>query len=136
VLGDRGTVAIRSPAGGVQASAVTHEYDSQMNAGLPVACIFRSTRTDHSEIEYQAWSSEMDGLVATTPGYRYHCSFRDPTTREGVTISFFDDLDCIAQWRSNARHVEAQQLGRRAFYEQYTIQVVDVVREYQWSCPS
>jgi heme-degrading monooxygenase HmoA len=135
-LGERGTFATRSTAGGVQTNAVNQEYDSRMNAGLPVACIFRSTRTDHSEIEYQAWSSEMDDLVKTTPGYRYHFSFRDLTTGEGVTISYFDDLDCIARWRSNARHVEAQQLGRDAFYEQYTIQVVDVVREYQWSDPS
>ncbi len=107
-----------------------------MNAGLPVACIFRSTRTDHSEDEYRAWSKEMDELVTTTPGYQHHVSFRDPTTREGVTISYFDDLDCVARWRSNPRHVEAQELGRGTFYEQYTIQVADVVREYRWSIPS
>jgi heme-degrading monooxygenase HmoA len=103
-----------------------------MAPDLPVICIFRSTRTDHSEEEYAIWSQEMDELVVEVPGYQHHYSFRDPVTREGVTVAYFDDLDAIARWRSNPRHREAQEFGRLAFYEEYSLEVAQVVRQYQW----
>ncbi len=103
-----------------------------MSPDLPVVCIFRSTRTDHSEDEYRIWSHEMDGLVDEVPGYQHHYSFRDPVTREGVTVAYFDDLDAVALWRTTPRHLEAQEFGRRIFYEEYSIEVAQVVRQYQW----
>jgi heme-degrading monooxygenase HmoA len=106
-----------------------------MDPSLPIACIFRSTRTDHSEADYQAWSERMEHLVVTTPGYQSHVSLRDRETREGVTIAYFDDLESIALWRDQADHVLAQQLGRERFYEDYVVEIAPVVREYRWRRP-
>jgi heme-degrading monooxygenase HmoA len=110
----------------------SRRYDSCMAARLPVLCIFRSTRTDHSDEEYRAWSEEMDELVTSTPGYVRHYSFRDEQSREGVTISYFDDDDSIIEWKSAARHQEAQQRGRDTFYSNYSIDIAHVVRHYDW----
>ena len=107
-----------------------------MSTSLPVACIFRSKRTSHSEDEYQIWSHEMDELVRQMPGYLHHVSFRDPSTREGVTISYFDDARAIARWHEHPRHVRAQELGRQIFYDEYSIEVVQVLRQYDWSRPA
>ena len=107
-----------------------------MSTPKPVACIFRSKRTSHSEEEYQIWSQEMDELVREMPGYLRHVSFRDATTNEGVTISYFDDVGAIGRWHEHPRHVQAQALGRQMFYDEYSIEVVEVLRQYGWSRPT
>jgi heme-degrading monooxygenase HmoA len=104
-----------------------------MTANLPVVCIFRSTRTDHSEEEYRAWSHEMDELVTSAPGYLRHYSFRDQMSRVGITISYFDNEVSLVEWKSVASHQEAQQRGRDTFYDDYSIDIAHVVRHYEWS---
>ena len=106
-----------------------------MERPLPIACIFRSTRTEHAEADYQEWSARIERLVAAAPGYRSHVSLRDPGTREGVTIAYFDDLESIAAWRDQAEHAQAQRLGRDLFYEEYVVQIAPVIREYGWQRP-
>ena len=106
-----------------------------MERPLPIACIFRSTRTDHAEAEYREWSDRIERLVTVAPGYRSHMSLRDPVTREGVTIAYFDDLDSVAAWRDQVEHLQAQRLGRERFYEEYVVQIAQVTREYGWQHP-
>jgi heme-degrading monooxygenase HmoA len=72
----------------------------------------------------------MENLVKTIYGYEDHFGFRDATSREGVTVSYFTSLDAISQWKNLGEHKIAQQLGRDSFYEEYSVQVCEVVREY------
>jgi heme-degrading monooxygenase HmoA len=97
-----------------------------------VACIFRSTRTNNSTIEYAEWSERMDQLVATMPGYLGHVSFREESTGRGVTISYFESMAALEHWRQHAVHREAQTLGRSNFYEEYEVEVAEIVRHYEW----
>ena len=97
-----------------------------------VACIFRSTRTGGSTIEYAEWSERMDQLVTTMPGYLGHVSFREESTGRGVTISYFETMAALEQWRQHAVHREAQALGRSTFYEEYEIEVAEIVRHNEW----
>lgn len=92
--------------------------------------IFRSTRKLDDGSLYAEWSRKMDSLVKTIEGYEHHFGFRDATTREGVTISYFTSLEAISVWKRVGEHLSAQQLGRDVFYEQYTVQVCEVIREY------
>ena len=75
----------------------------------------------------------MDELVVQMPGYLRHQSFRDPSTHEGTTISYFDDPAAMERWHAQPRHVQAQELGQRLFYETYSIEVLQVLRQYGWS---
>ena len=104
-----------------------------MGDGRRVACIFRSTRTIDAGDEYDAWSLRIDELVTSTPGYLSHVNFRDSSSRDGVTLSYFDSLEAVALWREEPIHRLAQALGRERFYEEYTIEIVEVVRDYRWS---
>ena len=95
--------------------------------------IFRSTRLlDHSEL-YQEWSEKMEQLVVMQDGYQSHFSFRDPETREGVTVSYFDSEESIKQWHNNPEHLQAQSLGRTHFYESFSVEVAEIRRRYEWS---
>ncbi len=98
-----------------------------------VVCVFRSTLRHRSDEQYEKWSAEMDTLVREVPGYLRHFSFRGSAAREGVTISYFDSMQSLDEWRTAARHRQAQQYGRDSFYDEYEIEVATIVREYRWS---
>ena len=94
--------------------------------------IFRSTRKLDDGSVYSEWSQEMEILVKTISGYEKHFGFRDPETRHGVTISYFNSLESIAEWKSVTDHRTAQKLGREKFYEEYSVQVCEILREYEY----
>lgn len=98
-----------------------------------VAVIFTSTRTVNSDAKYQEWSARMEELVAEQPGYLSHVGFRNSQTGQGITISYFKDEESIRNWKVLEEHLEAQQLGREEFYEEYSVRIAIVNREYSWS---
>lgn len=94
--------------------------------------IFRSQRTDQGEDLYTELSQRLSALVAQIDGYVSHDSFRDPSTREGVTIAYFKSEKAIRQWQEFPEHLAAQKLGREFFYLNYSIEVAEMIREYSW----
>lgn len=95
-----------------------------------IAVIFTSTRTqDHNE-EYSQWSERMSELASQQPGFIDVVSARDPKTRFGITVSYFQDEQSAQNWKANVEHLEAQRLGRTDFYESYSVKVAQVFREY------
>ena len=94
--------------------------------------IFRSVRRLDDGSLYTKWSQEMEILVKTIDGYEKHFGFRDPETRQGVTISYFSSLESIAEWKSVTDHRAAQELGREKFYEEYSVQVCEILRDYEY----
>ena len=100
---------------------------------MSFAVIFKSTRTEDSTDLYHEQTELMEALVKSIPGYLSHFSFRDPATREGVTISYFESEDAIKKWKQVGEHIRAQELGRSDFYENYEVQVVEILREYSWN---
>lgn len=104
-----------------------------MSSNSHVVCIFRSRRTDHSDEEYEKWSERMDHLVRAAPGYIDHSSFRDEASGKGVTISYFQSMPDLVAWKQQSEHLEAQALGRTAFYDEYEIEVAEIVRQYEWT---
>jgi heme-degrading monooxygenase HmoA len=112
--------------------AHVRRYDSTMSDDRHVACIFRSTRNDQAASEYAEWSERMDQLVRTMPGYIGHISFRDDSTGRGVTISYFESMASLTRWREDPVHREAQALGRELFYDEYEIEVAEILRHHEW----
>jgi len=98
-----------------------------------VVCIFRSVRTDHSADQYAQWSERIDQLVTTTPGYIGHASYRDDASGQGVTVSYFESMSHLVAWKEVPEHLEAQTLGRSAFYSEYQVDVAEIVRQYRWT---
>ena len=101
-----------------------------------VVCIFRSTRNERAALEYAEWSERMDQLVRTMPGYIGHVSFRDESTGQGVTISYFESMASLVHWREHPVHREVQAIGRAQFYESYEIEVAEIVRHREWRASS
>ena len=47
-----------------------------------------------------------------------------------IAISYWENQAAIQAWKEDAEHLMAQQEGRRRWYRSYTVQVVEIKREY------
>ena len=99
---------------------------------MTFAVIFSSKRTKlHSELYYQH-NDLLEEKIANLPGYIRHYGVRHPETREGITIVYFEALEAIKEWRDDLDHQSAKSLAKTHFYENYSIDIVEVERSYQW----
>jgi len=93
-----------------------------------IVTVFRSRLMPGLQDEYVALVSRMQQIARTIPGYISHKGFW-ADDGERVTIVEFKDEASQRAWRTNARHIEAQRLGRQKYYETYDIQVCNVLHE-------
>jgi heme-degrading monooxygenase HmoA len=96
------------------------------------AVVFKSTRTPDSNELYDQWSEITEKLVRQIPGFIDFHSHRDPVTRKGITVAYFETEESVKLWRDLPEHLEAQKLGRTDFYEDYEVFVAKVERQYSW----
>jgi heme-degrading monooxygenase HmoA len=95
------------------------------------AVIFTSIKNETAEANgYAAVAAAMDKLVIQQPGYISHESARNET---GITVSYWENLESIKNWKLQSDHLLAQQMGREKFYRSYTIRVCKVEREYAYN---
>jgi|WetSurMetagenome_2_1015567.scaffolds.fasta_scaffold1334295_2 heme-degrading monooxygenase HmoA len=97
---------------------------------MTVAVVFTSRRTPQHDAEYGEMSDAMVELVQQQPGFIRMASVRDPRTREGITVAWFEDEESVRAWKSHPEHAEAQRRGIEDFYEDYHVTVARVEREY------
>jgi heme-degrading monooxygenase HmoA len=90
------------------------------------AVIFTSERTS-VEDDYGRMSERMVELAQQQPGYLGHESARDGI---GITVSYWENLDAIRNWKQNTEHLFAQQKGREEWYSSYKTRICKVERDY------
>ena len=64
---------------------------------------------------------------------KYACSEFVSVTEsdQEISISYWYNLSDITEWKQDAEHLAAQELGKSAWYSEYQVQVVEIIREYQ-----
>lgn len=92
------------------------------------AVIFTSLRTK-GERGYGRMAERMVELAAQQPGFLGVESARDAGGL-GITVSYWESEEAIAQWKANAEHQVAQEAGRKTWYSDYQLRVARVEREY------
>ena len=90
------------------------------------AVIFTSVRTTTDD-GYLEMAQLMEELAQQQPGYLGHESARETV---GITISYWQSIEAIKNWKQVSEHVIAQQLGREKWYSQYKTRVCLVERDY------
>lgn len=106
--------------------------ESEKSDSKIYAVIFKSKRQDaNSELYYQH-NDLLDEKIKSLPGYIKHSGLRHPETREGVTIAYFNSLDAIDNWRKDGEHMDAKKLAKSEFYENYSVEVAEVLDAYGW----
>ncbi len=90
------------------------------------AVIFTSLKTDEVE-GYKETASLMETLAAQQAGYLGHESARGGI---GITVSYWQNLEAIKQWKQQTDHIIAQQMGRKQWYESYKVRICLVQSDY------
>jgi len=47
-----------------------------------------------------------------------------------IAISYWDSLEQIKLWKQNSEHLRAQKLGQERWYEDYSVEIVEVISKY------
>ncbi|MBN8838259.1 MAG: antibiotic biosynthesis monooxygenase [Sphingobacteriia bacterium] len=92
------------------------------------AVIFTSVRTKVNE-GYNDMALHMIELAEQQPGYLGHESARNET---GITVSYWNSLNAIKNWKQNTEHLLAQQYGKEKWYTQYKTRICLVERDYEF----
>jgi len=92
------------------------------------AVIFTSIRTETEE-GYAEMAEKMEQLVKQQPGFIGVESARNEI---GITVSYWESLEAIKNWKMNLDHLEAQQKGRSTWYKNYKVRIAKVEREYEF----
>ena len=90
------------------------------------AVIFTSVRTA-GDNGYGEVADRMVTLAEQQPGFLGIESAREDV---GVTVSYWQDLDSIKQWKQNVEHLGAQKMGREQWYETFKVRIAKVERDY------
>jgi heme-degrading monooxygenase HmoA len=93
-----------------------------------IITVFRSRLREGRREEYVALVERMAALAKTMPGYVSHKGFF-ADDGERVTVVEFEDEEGMRAWRMNPEHREAMKKARDIYYEEYSLQVCELVRE-------
>jgi heme-degrading monooxygenase HmoA len=100
-----------------------------------IVTIFRSRLKTENQDEYYETARRMAEIARAMPGYIAHKIF---TAEDGERVNIVEFADEASQraWATELRHVEAKRRGRAAFYQEYKLQVCEVLREHAFKATS
>ena len=92
------------------------------------AVIFTSVQTENTE-GYSEMAELMENLAKKQTGYLGIESARNEV---GITVSYWQSLESIKNWKANLDHIIAQKKGREQWYSYYKVRICKVEREYEF----
>ncbi|NRD77958.1 antibiotic biosynthesis monooxygenase [Bacillus sp. BRMEA1] len=91
------------------------------------AVIFTSQRTE-GDNGYGSMAEKMVELAFKQKGFLGVESARDQNL--GITVSYWDSLEAIKNWKENAVHKLAQEKGKTEWYKKYSVRISKVEKAY------
>lgn len=90
------------------------------------AVIFTSVRTD-GDLGYSEMAGQMEKLAREQEGFLGLESARNEI---GITVSYWQSLEAISNWKAHTDHLFAQRKGIKDWYKWYKVRICLVDREY------
>lgn len=91
--------------------------------------IFTSTQNENID-GYSEMSEKMKILAKQQNGFLGMDSARNTI---GITVSYWETLEAIKNWKQQSEHLQAQQKGRQDWYSWYNVRICKVEREYEFN---
>ena len=92
------------------------------------AVIFTSTRTE-GDNGYNEMADLMENLAKKQHGF---ISINSARNEIGITVSYWESLEAIKNWKQQSDHLLAQQKGIKDWYNWYNVRICKVEREYEF----
>lgn len=74
-------------------------------------------------------AEKMEALAKQQKGY---LGIESAKNEVGITVSYWESLKAIKNWKANTEHLLAQQKGREQWYNWYNVRICKVEREYEF----
>lgn len=94
------------------------------------AVIFTSNLSNDTA-DYSTVAYKMEELAKQQPGFLDVESVRDHSGL-GITISYWESLEAIENWKQNVLHKEAKKRGREQWYENFHLRICLVEKEFKF----
>lgn len=91
------------------------------------AVIFTSFRTDDDAAGYSEMAEKMVEMGSKMKGFLGIESARNEV---GITVSYWETLEDIRNWKQVSEHQSAQLEGRNKWYSAYKTRICKVERDY------
>ncbi|WP_303761712.1 antibiotic biosynthesis monooxygenase [Alcanivorax jadensis] len=91
------------------------------------AVIFTATVGDQDS-RYRKMAGQLRDLAMTDFGCTEFISVTEG--EQEIALSYWPDEDAIKDWKQQAEHRVAQQLGKEGWYKHYKVEVVKILRAY------
>lgn len=102
------------------------EFKAHENTGY-YAVIFTSTLSEDTA-GYNEMAETMHQLAQQQPGFLGIESAREEV---GITVSYWESIEAIQQWKQQADHQQAQRSGRERWYQSYRVRIAKVEKDYE-----
>ena len=93
------------------------------------AVIFRAEINQFDQ-EYSDTAARLRSLAVEKYGCRDFVAITEG--QQEIAISYWETLEQISRWKQDEQHIKAQQLGQSKWYKTYQVQIVEVLREYNY----
>lgn len=90
------------------------------------AVIFTSKLTDNTD-GYEDMAANMKHLAKQQQGFR---SVNNARNQIVISVSYWNDLGSIKNWKRNTDHLTAQQQGKEQWYHWYPTRICKRERKY------
>ncbi len=90
------------------------------------AVIFSSLMSNDTD-GYENMAELMVALASEQGGFLGIESAREEL---GITVSYWQDLASIKQWKAHAKHRIAQKYGREKWYSDFKVRIAKVEKDY------
>jgi heme-degrading monooxygenase HmoA len=96
-----------------------------------IAVIFEVMPHPDRKSEYLDIAAAMRPMVEEVEGFISVERFQSLTNPDKLlSLSFFEDEEAVARWRSLQAHRAAQRQGREGIFSDYHLRIAHVIRDY------
>jgi len=91
------------------------------------AVIFKARTKKLNEV-YFSMAKRMRELAMSEYGCTEFAAVMEGSSE--IAISYWDNLEQIKKWKQDSEHLVAQELGKSRWYEDYMVEIVEVLFAY------
>ena len=95
----------------------------------PYYAVIFTSKQQKDDSGYAKMAEQMETFAKQQPGY---IGIESAKEGIGITVSYWDTLDAIKNWKENSVHLFAQEKGKTDWYSRYKVRICKVEREYEF----
>ncbi|WP_433773239.1 antibiotic biosynthesis monooxygenase family protein [Bacillus wiedmannii] len=97
----------------------------------PYYAVIFTSNLSNDTTDYSIIAEKMEKLAKQQPGFLGVESARG-NSGIGITISYWESLDAIEDWKNNALHKEAKKRGREQWYDNFHLRICLIEKEFKF----